>query len=215
MESKEEPQPHDERYNLLMNIEQLFINHIRSNTYAQYRKYINICCDDADKEQIILIGTILKRLPPYSSLYLRDIYIILVYIFYGLRLTEEYDAINMKFLKSILGKEFKEQVQQEHRTKRQRIDPEQQLNPVQQLDTEQQHAFNSYLELALKLYYDITSNDIMYNNVNIASKIRRYILGITGGKNKKNKKSSKNKKSNKLTTKKRRNRKKHLKNKKN
>jgi hypothetical protein len=141
----------EENYDTLLNVEKLFTDYIHNNTYPKFSQHINFCCNEEDEQQIILIGNILKRLPIYSELSFSDIYIVLVYIFYGLRLTEEYDAITLNCLKD--------------------------------------KTFNKHI--ALKLYLDITSNDIMVNNVNLSSKIRRYILGVTGGKNKKNRTTKK------------------------
>ena len=143
----------EEKEEKLLIIEKLFTDYIHQNNPAKYSTYINFCCNEEDEKSIILMGNIIEQLPKYSKLGLHDIYLVLVFIYYALRLTEDYDTLTQQFIVN--------------------------------------NAINK--SLAIDLYMDITTQDIMFNGSNISSEFRRHILGVMGGK-RRNKKRKTNRK---------------------
>ena len=86
---------------------------------------------------MINMGDIIKGIQEYSTLSFRDIYFVLIYIYYSLRFNEQTeDWLRIKFL--------------------------------------QRNLVNKHL--ALYLYSNITTGDIIVNGNNISSAIRRYVL---------------------------------------
>ena len=158
----------------LAEVEKLFTDQLytRPGMTASISQYSNICCDENDETDIIRMGERIKRIPEFASLSFREVYIVLVYIYYSLRLNEQIkDWLPLNFL--------------------------------------QEKLLNN--QLALKLFIDITTGDIMINGENFSSYVRRYILGMRmrGGKkrnrskrNKRKRNKSKRNKTKKYTAKK-------------
>jgi len=50
---------------------------------------INVCCEEQDETDIIHMANFIRQIPEYANLSLRDIFIVLIYIYYSLRLNEQ------------------------------------------------------------------------------------------------------------------------------
>jgi hypothetical protein len=64
--------------------------------YEEYRQTlhrkqtnINICCDDQDETDIIIMKNYIKQVPKYQTLSDRDIFVVLIELYYSLRLHEQ------------------------------------------------------------------------------------------------------------------------------
>ena len=127
-----------EKSDLISLIDKKFINEFNTVT-EDYEKYIlNFGCDD-NTDNIIIIGDIIKNKTEFYKLELYDIYSVIIYIIYSLRLNEQTtDWLFFNFLEK---------------------------NTYNKPDS-------------IKLYFDITIGDIMIDNYNLSSKIRRYIMGM-------------------------------------
>jgi hypothetical protein len=125
----------------------------------------NICCDETEKRDIIEIGDRIKTIPEFESLSFRNIYLVLIYIYYSLNLNEQStDWLNMKFLSDNVEYDEDDEYDEEN----------------EEYKT---------VKLCKKLYYDITTGDIMINNSNFSSDLRRKIMGMpmrAGRKTKRN-----------------------------
>jgi len=63
----------------------------------------NICCNEVAKRSIKVMAENIKRVPEFATLSDRDIYIVLIFTFYSLRLNEQTrDWLNTGFLKTNL-----------------------------------------------------------------------------------------------------------------
>ena len=85
----------------LSEVENLFTNKMyqRPGMTTAISQNLNICCDDSDRTDIIRMGERIKTMPEFASLSFRQIYIVLVFIYYSLRLNEQpKDWLPLKFL---------------------------------------------------------------------------------------------------------------------
>jgi hypothetical protein len=135
---------------LFLEVEKLFTDKIFNKTQNQTN--INFCCNDDDEIDIINMGNIIKTQPIFTILSFRDIFFVLIYIYYSLRYNEQSgNWLNLSF--------FDKNV--------------------------------SNITLAKKLYFDITTGDIIIDNNNFSSVIRRFVMEMKAGKIKKFKKCKK------------------------
>ena len=85
----------------LSEVEKLFTDKMyqRPGMTTAISQNLNICCDDTDRTDIIRMGERIKTMPEFASLSFRQIYIVLVFIYYSLRLIEPpNDWLPLKFL---------------------------------------------------------------------------------------------------------------------
>jgi hypothetical protein len=136
----------DTKKDIFLKVEKQFTDELHSKVEAMLSKELSFCCDEVDEESMINMADIIKGIPKYSILSFRDIYFVLIYIYYSLRFNEQTeDWLDINFLqRNVLNK-----------------------------------------PLALDLYYNITTGDIIANGQNLSSAIRRYVLEIRGGKKRK------------------------------
>ena len=86
----------------LLEVEKLFTDRMYQIP-ASIAQNLNICCDENDETDIIKIGDIIKTIPEFSTLSFREIYIVLVFTYYALRLNEQNkDWLRLKFLQEKL-----------------------------------------------------------------------------------------------------------------
>ena len=84
-----------------MKVEKLFTDELYRNTKSQTD--LNFCCDKDDEKNIIEITTHIKQTPDFSILSERDIFIVLIFIYYSLRFNEQTeDWLDINFLDSNL-----------------------------------------------------------------------------------------------------------------
>jgi hypothetical protein len=128
-----------EKSDLISLINAKFINEFNLMTYDHEKDILNYGCSNDDTTSIIIIGDIIKNNTEFYNLGLYDIYTVIIYIIYSLRLNEQTtDWLFSNFLKK---------------------------TTYNKNDSE-------------KLYFDITIGDIMIDNFNLSSKIRKYIMGM-------------------------------------
>lgn len=138
-----------------LSAEKLFTDELFRKTQNQTN--LNTCCDANDENIMIEMATHIREVPQFSTLSLKDIFIVLIFTYYSLRYNEQTEEwLTTGFLNRIL--------------------------------------YNK--ELGKQLYFQITTGDIMVNDDNLSSAIRRYIMEMNGGK-KKSRKSTKSRKSRK------------------
>ena len=124
---------------IFLDIEKLFVRQFYKKNYLPYQEklYLNVCCDENDEADIIMISDIIKNYTKYKDLSIRDVYLVIIYIYYSLRMNEPTeDWLTFKFLEK---------------------------NAI-------------YFEGAKKLYFDITFGDIIIEDINFSSKVRRYVM---------------------------------------
>lgn len=88
----------------LLEVEKLFLDeyYIKNTTSNQING--NICCDDNDHKSIKTMATNIKRVPKFMNLSDRDICIVLIFLFYSLRLNEQTrDWLKTGFMKQNLA----------------------------------------------------------------------------------------------------------------
>ena len=142
----------DNKKDIFLEVKGKFTDELHSKVPHMFRQNLNFCCDEVDETSMINMGDIIKGIQEYSTLSFRDIYFVLIYIYYSLRFNEQTeDWLRIKFL--------------------------------------QRNLVNK--PLALDLYSNITTGDIIVNGNNISSAIRRYVLEMRGGIKKKTKKTRK------------------------
>jgi len=84
-----------------MKVEKLFTDELYRNTESQTD--LNFCCDEDDEKNIIAITNHIKQTPEFSILSERDIFIVLIFIYYSLRFNEQTeDWLDIKFLENNL-----------------------------------------------------------------------------------------------------------------
>jgi hypothetical protein len=89
----------------LLEVEKIFTDRMYDfpGMTASISQHLNICCDERDEDDIISMGNKIKTTPEFSSLTFREIYIVLVYIYYSLRLNEQTtDWLDIEFLQEKL-----------------------------------------------------------------------------------------------------------------
>ena len=89
----------------LAEVEYLFTQQMfnRPGMTASISTYSNICCEPNERTDIIRMGEIIKRMPEFASLTFREVYIVLVFTYYALRLNEQTkDWLPLKFLQEKL-----------------------------------------------------------------------------------------------------------------
>ena len=118
-----------------------------------------VCCTDSQRHNIIMWGNLLKSFPKYNKLRLVDIYIVLIFLHYGLIYNDSLtDWLQSYHLKSMING----------------IDDD-------GFTLEEEGAMSTgNFKLAYKLYWDIG----LTNRRNLFGEIRRTILGLNtvGGK---------------------------------
>lgn len=87
---------------LFLEVEKLFTDEIYRKMRSQTN--INFCCDKETENDIVKMSNIIKEIPEFSSLSYRDIYFVLIYIYYSLRFNEQNeDWLKILFLKKNVG----------------------------------------------------------------------------------------------------------------
>ena len=82
-----------------LQIEKLFNDEMFRRNRARNTVYANLCCDDDDQTDIIQMSHLIKEIPEYNSLSYRDIFVVLIFIYYSLRFNEQStDWLRMNFL---------------------------------------------------------------------------------------------------------------------
>lgn len=71
-----------------LEVERLFKSEMRYYP-AWLTGTFNICCDETEQRDIIEIGDTIKTIPQFSSLSFRNIYLVLIYVYYSLNLNEQ------------------------------------------------------------------------------------------------------------------------------
>lgn len=81
------------------NIEGLFLRELQNVTTKEEEEVENKCCNHIEREFLKTYAHILKRSSAYKEMDDRDIYLTLVYVYYGLNLNEQStDWLGMDFL---------------------------------------------------------------------------------------------------------------------
>jgi hypothetical protein len=128
-----------QKYYLISVIDKKFIDEFNEMTDDDEKNILNFGCSNDDSTSIIIIGDVIKNKTNFSNLGLYDIYTVIIYVIYSLRLNEQTtDWLFSNFL---------------------------QKNTYNKIHSE-------------KLYFDITIGDIMIDDYNLSSKIRKYIMGM-------------------------------------
>jgi hypothetical protein len=84
---------------LFSEVERLFVEEIHK-CRMKYQIHSNICCEEQDEKNIIMIADELKSHKEFSDISLKDIYLVLIYTYYSLRLNEQtIDWLRMSFLR--------------------------------------------------------------------------------------------------------------------
>ena len=147
--------------NTFLQVEKLFTDQFYKKNHPRYQQELNICCDENDESDMITMGDIIKYHTSFGDLPLRDIYFVLIYTYYSLRMNEQTeDWLTFKFFEK---------------------------NVI-------------HYQRAKQLYFDITTGDIMIENENLSSKIRRFVMEMNGGKRKTNKRRTNKRRTNKRRT---------------
>jgi hypothetical protein len=87
-----------------LEVEKLFTDELYRKAAQQRTEItsINFCCEEQDETEtdIIHMANLIRQIPAYANLSFRDIFIVLIYIYYSLRLTEQIDDwwLNTNFL---------------------------------------------------------------------------------------------------------------------
>jgi hypothetical protein len=100
----------NKKSDLFLKVEKLFTDELyrKSDIYDKYAKKnknpfstnFNFCCTDEDERDMIIMGDMIKTHPKYKSLGYREIYLVLIYVYYSLRYNEQTeDWLRMSFLK--------------------------------------------------------------------------------------------------------------------
>ena len=127
-----------EKSDLISLIHNIFINEYNSSTDEPENDILNFDYNN-DNNSIMTIGDIIKNQTTFYNLGLYDIYTVIIYVIYSLRLNEQTtDWLFSDFLEK---------------------------NTNNKTDSK-------------KLYFDITIGDIMIDNYNLSSKIRKCIMGM-------------------------------------
>ena len=86
-----------------LEVEKLFTDEIYRTAAQRHSEItsINFCCEEQDETDIINMANLIRQVPAYANLSFRDIFIVLIYIYYSLRLTEQRDDwwLTTNFLK--------------------------------------------------------------------------------------------------------------------
>ena len=78
----------------------LFHQEMKKQTGETFRKKLNICCDDKDERDIHKMYGLLVN-SEFSDLSIKNIYIVLIYVYYSLRYNEQTeDWLTLEFLNS-------------------------------------------------------------------------------------------------------------------
>lgn len=86
---------------IFLDVEKLFIRQFYKKNFLPYHEHLNfnICFDEHDESDIISISDIIKNYTDFTDLSLRDIYLVVIYIYYSLRMNEPTeDWLTFKFL---------------------------------------------------------------------------------------------------------------------
>lgn len=86
---------------IFLDVEKLFIRQFYKKYFLPYHEHLNfnICFDEHDESDIISISDIIKNYTDFTDLSLRDIYLVVIYIYYSLRMNEPTeDWLTFKFL---------------------------------------------------------------------------------------------------------------------
>lgn len=84
-------------------VEKLFTDEFYKRNSTTNQINGNICCDEVDQRSIKVMAENIKRVPEFATLSDRDIYIVLIFTFYSLRLNEQTrDWLNTGFLNTNL-----------------------------------------------------------------------------------------------------------------
>ena len=86
---------------IFLDVEKLFIRQFYRKNCLPYHEHLNfnICFDEHDESDIISISDIIKNYTDFTDLSLRDIYLVVIYIYYSLRMNEPTeDWLTFKFL---------------------------------------------------------------------------------------------------------------------
>jgi hypothetical protein len=70
-----------------LEVENLFTDQLYSKTRDQ--THLNICCDESDERDIIRMKDGIKQVKEFSKLSDKDVFIVLIYTYYALRLSEQ------------------------------------------------------------------------------------------------------------------------------
>lgn len=128
-----------QKYYLISVIDKKFIDEFNVMTDKDEKDILNFGCTNDDSTSIIIIGDVIKNKTEFSNLGLYDIYTVIIYVIYSLRLNEQTtDWLFSDFLKK---------------------------NTYNKTDSE-------------RLYLEITIGDIMIDDYNLSSKVRKYIMGM-------------------------------------
>ena len=161
-------------YTLIIKLEEYFIS-----IYNEYNippidshdaRSPLVCCTLEERNNIMHYAYIIKRLIRYSTMSLKDIYSVLIFIYYSLSYNEQTtDWLALPDLRAFIE------------------DLDDTGNPVE-LDIIRKRALKKAFKKAIKLYYDISIQDIMYINPisglesNLSSEIRKRFLDMAGRK---------------------------------
>jgi hypothetical protein len=81
-------------------IERIFNNNLQSNITVQGLEITNFCCNEDDTNYVIYVAFVVTQYPKYSGLSIRDTFIVLIALYYSLRLSEQTgDQIPLEFYK--------------------------------------------------------------------------------------------------------------------
>jgi len=87
----------------LLEVEKLFTDEYYRRNTTSNQIHGNICCDDNDHKSIKTMATNIKRVPKFENLSDRDVCIVLIFLFYSLRLNEQTcDWLKTGFMKQNL-----------------------------------------------------------------------------------------------------------------
>ncbi len=96
---------------LFLKVEKLFTDELyrKGDIYDKYGKQnknpysttFNFCCTNEDERDMIIMGDIIKTHPKYKSIGYRELYMVLIFVYYSLRYNEQTeDWLRMTFLKN-------------------------------------------------------------------------------------------------------------------
>ena len=91
--------------NLFLEVEKLFTDEIYKNTTVNAQINLKYCCDEDDEQNIIIMANYFKQLPKFSGLSDRDIFIILIYMYYRIYNDQTENIFTIEFVKKNLENE--------------------------------------------------------------------------------------------------------------
>lgn len=163
-------------YTLIIKLEEYFISIYNEINYnippidSRDARSPLVCCTLEERSNIIHYAYIIKSIIPYSTMSLKDIYSVLIFIYYSLSYNEQTtDWLVLSDLYAFIGE----------------LDDTGNLVILNRIN---KRAVKKAFKKAEKLYYDISVRDIMYINPisglesNLSSEIRKTFLNMAEGK---------------------------------